>query len=135
MKKVFTTFATAAIMTLATGGAQAQNPDNATSTMKVRVSGIREAKGTIFVALGDYTDPDTKWIGAKASAEDARDGAVECILSGEIHLGATLYAFLDNNGNNTLDKNPGGIPAEGCAFGPIEKDADGTAIIKLTYFN
>jgi uncharacterized protein (DUF2141 family) len=142
MKKVFTTFATAAIMTMAAGSVAAQNSADTqnqnpvtalaqTSSLKVRVSGIRETKGTILVALGDYTRP----MEMAAERTAANSETVECTLTGNIDPAARIHVFHDLNGNFDLDRNERGIPVEGCFSGAVEKDADGVAIVKLVYYN
>ncbi len=126
----------AAIAALVATGATAQIPEKSTKTseLKVKVTGIRENTGTVMVALGDYTDM-ANMIGEMVPASDAKEGTAECTLTGEIDLGATLYAFLDTNGNRNLDLNEKGIPSEGCAYGSVVLDENGTATIELKYYN
>lgn len=47
---------------------------------------------------------------------------------------ATLYAFLDENGNYTLDRNADGMPAEGCCTRTIRREELGDSIrVELRY--
>jgi acid phosphatase class B len=50
-------------------------------------------------------------------------------------LATVAITTIAANSAAAQSRSPDGIPTEGCAFGPIEKDADGTAIVKLTCFN
>ena len=138
MKRIITTIAMAAIAAFVTTVVAAQTPETTTavttSELKVKITGIRENTGTVMVALGDYKDL-TNMVGEMVPASTANEGTAECILSGDIDLGATLYAFLDSNRNFNLDLNERGIPAEGCAFGPVVLDENGTATIELKYYN
>ncbi len=124
MKKIIVTAAMAAMMVFTANAGE----------LKIRVTGIRGNSGTVMVALGDYTDM-ANMVGGMVSASDVRDGVAECVLTGDIDLGKTLYAFVDSNGNFNLDLGERGIPAEGCAFGPVTLDENGTATIELKYYN
>lgn len=141
MKKVIISVAMASIVAIAGNEAAAQNPQATETTaktgeLKVRITGIREARGIVLVALGDYTKtaPDG-WVGGMAAAGDAENGSIECTLTGDIDPDATIYAFLDTNGNRDLDRNERGIPVEGCAFGPVVLDENGIAKLELKYFD
>ncbi len=136
MKKFIVTAAVAAIAVFTGNQAMAQAAQNTpeAGNLKVRITGIRENTGTVMVALGDYTDLGNM-VGEMVPASAAQDGTAECVLTGKIDLGATLYAFLDTNGNFNLDLGERGIPAEGCAFGPVTLDENGTATIELKYYN
>lgn len=47
---------------------------------------------------------------------------------------ATLYAFLDENGNYTLDRKADGMPAEGCCTHTIRREELGDSIrVELRY--
>ncbi len=136
MKKLILTAAVAAIAIFGANQVAAKTTQETpeAGNLNVRIIGIREDKGNVMVALGDYTDL-TKMVGTIVSAGDARNGTAECILTGKIDLSATLYAFIDTNGNFNLDLNERGIPTEGCAFGPVTLDENGMATIELKYFN
>lgn len=115
-----------------------QNPETVPQADKltVKITGIRQSEGVVMIALGDHTKPNPEgWIAGMVSASHAKDGSVVCTLKGKIDRGATLYAFLDTNGNRSLDRDEHGTPSEGCAFGPVVLDQDGVASLELRYFN
>ncbi len=132
MKKIILTIAISTVSLFAADYASAQDnmQDPAQNNrLKVKISGIREAKGTIMVALGDYADPAKMAV----AMVPANEGTVECVLTGNIDLDARLHVFHDENGNFNLDMNEMGVPTEGCASVPVETDENGTALVKLTY--
>jgi uncharacterized protein (DUF2141 family) len=105
-------------------------PAAAQDSLRVRITAVKGGKGTLLVALGDYTDPaEMAYAMVPVIGE-----TVECTLRGKIDRAAKLHAFHDANGNYTLDKDAAGIPAEGCASGPLSIAEDGAATVTLKYY-
>ncbi|MBT1696529.1 DUF2141 domain-containing protein [Fulvivirgaceae bacterium PWU4] len=88
----------------------------AQSTLEVTVKNIREAKGSVRIAL--FTnEQDFLKKAAHAKVVDATGKEIKVVFEGLTPGVYGVSVFHDANGNGTLDKNLMGMPTEGFAFG------------------
>ena len=96
----------AVILSSFTGFVNAQVAD-----VTIVVSGIKEVKGKIMIAMGDQAKPsEMKYDMVEVTSKDN----VTCVLK-DVPVGKTnLYVFQDVNENYQLDKDENQIPTELC---------------------
>ncbi len=85
------------------------------STVEVSVSGVRDAKGEVLVALcsrAEFLRPHCAWRGRVA----ASIGTVTISIAGVPPGTYAAQAFHDENGNGRLDRNILGLPKEAMGF-------------------
>ena len=83
--------------------------------LTVDVTGLQDARGQVLVALYDRADSFLKQP-LQATMVEAREGSVQVVLRNLPAGDYALSAFQDRNGNQTLDRNPVGMPIEPYGF-------------------
>lgn len=111
--RVAASAAVLALLVATAGISAAQGRDDGESSLRVEVSGIRNARGTLDCGL--FTDaanfPDG--VGARAVRAVIEGARAVCVFD-RVPPGTYAVAVLhDENGNGRLDRNFLGIPAEG----------------------
>jgi uncharacterized protein (DUF2141 family) len=84
--------------------------------LTVEVAGLKDARGTVMVAVYDRADNFLKQP-VRTAAADAQTAPVRLVIAGLPAGDYALSVFNDANGNGKLDKNPVGMPIEPYGFG------------------
>lgn len=105
----------------------AQNAESK-AELKVIVTGIKEAKGNIMIAIGSPENPQAM-IADMIALESTDDLVCEFknVPVGKVNL----YVFQDMNGNYQLDQDENQIPVEPCYTKEKLKIEEGTNEIKI----
>jgi uncharacterized protein (DUF2141 family) len=83
--------------------------------MTIDVTGLKNAKGKVMVAVFDNADHFLKQP-MRTGTVDAQTGTVHMLLAGLPPGDYAISLFHDQNGNGKLDKNPIGMPIEPYGF-------------------
>jgi uncharacterized protein (DUF2141 family) len=103
-----------ALLTALTGSLWAQTqakplPKQVTSTLTVRVTGLRNANGKVLLSLVR----DSNSIEKRAVEIDAKSSSAQAVFENLPHGIYSVYVFHDENLNGKMDSNEMGIPIEG----------------------
>ncbi len=109
------TLLSSALLATSAGRLMAQTqaaPAQSASTLTVRVTGIRNTKGKISLAL--YRD--SKWVENREAEIDAKTLSATAIFEELPHGVYAVNLFHDENMNGKMDTNFLGVPVEGYGF-------------------
>src|SRR5215469_107610 len=106
-----------ALLILLLGASKPVMPQSGTATLRVRVSGVRNHKGRIALALfpseAGFPGDGSKAVRLEQAEIDAQTQSAQFVLEGVPYGVYAASVFHDENMNGRLDKNLVGAPKEG----------------------
>lgn len=122
MKKILLTVA-GMMMSLCIFANDSENTEITTGTITVKIVGISDLEGKLFIGVGDMTKPQQM----KGAVLDVEDYEMGITFEGVEFGNTSINVFQDMNGNNQLDFGDFGKPAEPCATQNITFDKENTS--------
>lgn len=119
MKKILLTVA-GMMMSLCIFANDSENTEITTGTITVKIVGISDLDGKLFIGVGDMSKPQQM----KGAVLDVEDYEMGITFEGVEFGNTSINVFQDMNGNNQLDFGDFGRPAEPCATQNITFDKE-----------